>query len=82
MKDEEGSNITVDKPEWRYHLKPHWDLNPWVYVQNLAKGDPPMYQGLVALDNCPEEVGGFCTVPGSTRFLTTYTTEHKAPHMR
>jgi len=82
IRDESGNITIMDMPKWKYCLKPHWDLNPWCHVRNLARGEPEMYQGLVALVDCPEEVGSFCTVPGSAKFLPTYIKEHKPPHNR
>lgn len=60
----------------------HWDLNPWLYVEEMKTGHHPMYQGLVALVDCPEEVGGFLCVPGSTAFLPQWTYEHKPNHLK
>jgi len=68
-----------DRPDWRYELKPHWDLNPWQYVHELKRGHAPWYQGIIAVDDCPESVGGFCCVPGSTRFLERWTKFNVAP---
>ena len=41
-----------------------------------------MYQSLVALVDCPEEVGGFYNTPGCMPFLKTWTSEHKCPHRK
>lgn len=43
---------------------------------------PRMYQGILAIDDCPEEVGGFCCVPGSARFLKQWCAAHAAPRPR
>jgi len=52
-----SENIELrERPEWRFNLKPHWDINPWVYSKELNNNEPRKYQGLVALDNCPVEV--------------------------
>jgi hypothetical protein len=89
----DGQIVLTERPDWRYQLRPHWDVNPWVYCKQVKAGEWKMYQGLVALDDCPEEVGGFQvlfqltsthkkTVPGSANFLPTWCSEHKAPSMR
>jgi hypothetical protein len=41
-----------------------------------------MYQSLVALDDCPEEVGGFYNTPGCTPFLKTWVSERRVPHRK
>ncbi len=93
FEDDAGHIIEMDRPDWRYQLRPHWypffpesnfirDVNPWVHVKQMQAKEWPMYgvlvphagsndsnQGLVALDDCPEEVGGFQTVPGSANYL-------------
>jgi len=48
----------------------------------MTEDNWPMYQGLVALSDCPEEVGGFRTVPCSTAYLPTWCEEHKAPFLK
>jgi hypothetical protein len=40
----------------------HWDWNPWIQTAAEAAGAPEVYQGLIALVDCPEEVGGFLAV--------------------
>jgi len=59
----------ADRLDWEVSLPPHWDCSPWEYTRELAKGYPRKYQGLVALVDTPEEVGGFCVVPGMARHL-------------
>jgi len=80
--DDEGRPCKIDRPDWRKSLLPHWDCNPWVYVQMLHRKEPNMYQGLVALEDCPVEVGGFLSTPGCIRFLKTWTEERKTPHKK
>jgi len=58
-----------DRLDWRWSLKLHWDCNPWALQEEIEAGSPGMFQGLVALVDCPEECGGFSAVPGSKRFL-------------
>jgi len=82
FKDENGNTVIMDRPDWRHQLRPHWDVNPWKHCIEMAEGQWPMYQGLVALDDCPEEVGGFLSVPGSSQYLPTWCKEHKAPSMK
>eukprot|EP01117_Protostelium_nocturnum_P017202 TRINITY_DN6970_c0_g1_i1.p1 TRINITY_DN6970_c0_g1~~TRINITY_DN6970_c0_g1_i1.p1 ORF type:complete len:355 (-),score=100.96 TRINITY_DN6970_c0_g1_i1:108-1172(-) len=83
MVDAEGKENWVEREDWRSELKMHWDLNPWLYVNEVEKeGHHPMYQGLVALVDCPEEVGGFLCVPGSTPFLSEWTKHKQATHMK
>jgi ectoine hydroxylase-related dioxygenase (phytanoyl-CoA dioxygenase family) len=65
----EAVKTTVDRPDWRWNLHPHWDWNPWVYQAMVDRGLPRMYQGIIALDDCPEEVGGHVTIPGSAAYL-------------
>jgi len=59
----------------------HWDYNPWVLHKWINNGDPEPFQGLVALVDCPEEVGGFMAVPGSHTFLTQWISERPCPRM-
>jgi Phytanoyl-CoA dioxygenase (PhyH) len=56
-----------DHPEWRQHLRLHWDMNPWACMdENQNKGQQQhRYQALVAILDSPESVGGFRCVPGS-----------------
>ena len=68
-----------ERPDWRYALKAHWDLNPWVYTEQIEEGTPRMFQSLVALADCPEAVGGFITLPGCTRYLKTWCKERHCP---
>jgi len=72
---ENGETVFRDRPDWHYELKMHWDVNPWLYTKEMEENHHKMYQGLVALVDCPEEVGGFICVPGSTKFLPQWTRE-------
>eukprot|EP01114_Cavostelium_apophysatum_P013466 TRINITY_DN3269_c0_g1_i1.p1 TRINITY_DN3269_c0_g1~~TRINITY_DN3269_c0_g1_i1.p1 ORF type:complete len:308 (+),score=55.69 TRINITY_DN3269_c0_g1_i1:521-1444(+) len=73
----------IDRPDWNYELKMHWDVNPWLHVSERECGvhKHEMYQALVALKDCPEEVGGFLCVPGSTAFLNTWVRENEPLHL-
>ena len=61
-----------DRPEWRKQLPPHWDVNPWWYVEEISAGRPRMYQGVLALVDCPDETGGLCVAPGSCASLSAW----------
>lgn len=83
FKTDDGTEVIKDRIDWRFFLKPHWDINPWVYLNSIHKlEEHRQYQALVALVDCPEEVGCLCTVPGSTVFLQTWTKEHLPPFMK
>mmetsp|Transcript_5667 Transcript_5667/g.6147 ORF Transcript_5667/g.6147 Transcript_5667/m.6147 type:complete len:368 (+) Transcript_5667:163-1266(+) len=76
-----GEIVTKDRDEWRYNLKLHWDLNPWkYYTETTTGGHMEQYQAIIAIADCPEEVGGHLTVPGSTRFLRQWCAENRKPH--
>eukprot|EP01116_Phalansterium_solitarium_P002614 TRINITY_DN12745_c0_g1_i1.p1 TRINITY_DN12745_c0_g1~~TRINITY_DN12745_c0_g1_i1.p1 ORF type:complete len:338 (-),score=52.75 TRINITY_DN12745_c0_g1_i1:173-1186(-) len=64
----DGSLEQTDRPDWRHNLALHWDVNPWRHCRELDQGQPPMCQGVLAIVDCPEEVGGFLTVPGSPAY--------------
>eukprot|EP01139_Manchomonas_bermudensis_P009418 Amastigsp_a339197_494.p1 type:complete len:393 gc:universal Amastigsp_a339197_494:1286-108(-) len=68
----------VEREEWRTELAPHWDVNPFTSVHDAAAGVLPRFQGLVALVDCPVEVGTFVAVPGSHRFLPEWCS-HRTP---
>jgi hypothetical protein len=64
----------VEHPEWRQNLTPHWDVNPWTYVQETTcEHLPPVYQGVLALVDCDDSTGGFSVAPGSARSLAVWT---------
>jgi len=70
----------VERPSWRWDLDPHWDVDPWNHIEDLKQNlAPQLYQGMVALDNCPEEVGGFCCVPACTPNMNEWVTDHIPP---
>eukprot|EP01006_Ploeotia_vitrea_P012070 TRINITY_DN32076_c0_g1_i1.p1 TRINITY_DN32076_c0_g1~~TRINITY_DN32076_c0_g1_i1.p1 ORF type:complete len:443 (-),score=49.32 TRINITY_DN32076_c0_g1_i1:47-1318(-) len=75
-KDVPLGDTTVDKPRWKAPLKPHWDYNPWLFVDEQATGMAMGYQGLVALLDQPVDIGAHLTLPGGTKFLKTWTEEH------
>eukprot|EP01118_Nematostelium_gracile_P003863 TRINITY_DN1449_c0_g1_i1.p1 TRINITY_DN1449_c0_g1~~TRINITY_DN1449_c0_g1_i1.p1 ORF type:complete len:349 (-),score=86.91 TRINITY_DN1449_c0_g1_i1:43-1089(-) len=79
---EDGEIVYKERSDWRYNLRNHWDLNPHVHMQELANGEHELYQGLVALDDCPEEVGGFQAVPRSRNYLPIWVSERKASTMK
>jgi len=47
----------------------------------MDHNEPEPFQGLVAIADCPEEVGGFMAVPGSHIFMSTWITERPCPRM-
>ena len=73
--EEEEEHYYIDRPEWRSHLAPHWDVHPWWYVKERAAGRPPMFQGVLALVDCPDDVGGFCVAAGSSALLPEWCTK-------
>jgi len=80
-KTEDGQEIIRDRDDWRYSLLLHWDVNPWVLQKWRDQGDDELYQGVVALDDCPDEVGSFMAVPGSHTFMSQWIKEHPCPYM-
>jgi len=65
-----GGGIEIrDRLDWRWELKMHWDCNPWALQDEISNGHPTMFQGLIALVDCPEETGSFLAVPGCTRYF-------------
>jgi len=83
---ETGETETIDRvSEWEQSLPLHVHLDPWRYKQEQAKHNKaatsadqyiPSYMAVVALVDCPEEVGGHVTVPGSAPFLDTWANEN------
>jgi ectoine hydroxylase-related dioxygenase (phytanoyl-CoA dioxygenase family) len=71
----DGSN----RGDWRHNLKLHWDINPYRHDAELNMGECGRFQGLLAVVDCPVEVGGFCCVPGSHKFMTTWSKENRCP---
>lgn len=64
-------------PKWAVCLKPHWDLNPWRYVEDIKEGFDPGYQGLVALTDQNLETGCHMTLPGFIRFAPQWCRERR-----
>jgi len=53
-----------ERKDWRVKaLTLHWDGIDLRNPEHIS--GPALYQGLIALVDCPEEIGGFCCVPGS-----------------
>ena len=71
----------VDKPEWRQSLPPHIDKNPWIYTKEVIqeKKFSPFYQGVLALVDCDDTVGGFSIAPCSARHLPSWITTVPKP---
>jgi len=47
----------------------------------MEEGEPELYQGVVALNDCSDEVGSFMAVPGSHTFMSQWIKEHPCPYM-
>lgn len=77
----DGQETVRDRDDWRYNLLLHWDYNPWVLQKWMDAGEAEPFQGLVALADCPEEVGGFMAVPGSHTFMSQWIKERPCPRM-
>lgn len=66
------------REDWKWELLPHWDCNPHEYADELKRGLPRMYQGLIALKDCFDDpvtgmtTGGFRCVPGSAALLDAW----------
>eukprot|EP00039_Didymoeca_costata_P008747 m.115730 g.115730 ORF g.115730 m.115730 type:complete len:373 (+) comp14214_c0_seq8:67-1185(+) len=75
-----NTSTVEDRPDWEVALKPHWDCNPWRYQREVDKGRSRMYQGLVALVDSTEEVGGFCVVPGTSKHLPIWLARMPEPN--
>ena len=54
-------------------------MNAWQYCRGQELGRARWYQGIIAVSDCPEEVGGFRVVPGSHRFLEQWIQFRDAP---
>ena len=79
-RQEDGTIIRKDRPEWRQNLRLHWDMNPWAYVEEDVTKRQPRYQALVAILDSPKEVGGFRCVPGSHhRYLEQWANTNEMP---
>lgn len=63
------------REDWRWELLPHWDCNPHEYNDELKRGLPRMYQGLIALKDCFDDpvtgvtTGGFRAAAGTANVL-------------
>lgn len=68
-----------ERPKWASAIGPHWDYNPWLWLQERSQGRNPGYQGLVALVDQPPGSGCHRTLPGCTRFLEHWCSEHEQP---
>jgi len=66
-----------DNSKWINALAPHWDLNPWRYVEEVEKNIDPGYQGLVALTDQNLETGCHMTLPCCTQFAKQWCRERK-----
>uniref|UniRef100_A0A7S3ZEG5 Phytanoyl-CoA dioxygenase n=1 Tax=Lotharella globosa TaxID=91324 RepID=A0A7S3ZEG5_9EUKA len=61
-------------------MKLHWDTDLFQYFKDLDEGKKRRYQGILAIDNCPESVGGFCAVPGSHQAVREWLQRGNKPY--
>ncbi|CAE8621646.1 unnamed protein product [Polarella glacialis] len=66
-----------DNPDWAVALRPHWDVSPWRFVEDVQQGLDPGYQGLVALTDQNLETGCHLTLPGCTHFMEQWCAERR-----
>merc|ERR1711879_23366 len=67
--------------KWSTGLAPHWDLNPWRFLEDMGSGFDPGYQGLVALTDQTVETGCHMTLPGCTKFMEQWCRERVRPEV-
>eukprot|EP01083_Nonionella_stella_P246290 855264_1 len=64
--------------KWRRNLRPHWDINPWTYSDNIENGKwKNLYQGALALSEQRMEDGTHLNLPGCMRFLKQWCDKNK-----
>jgi len=71
-----------DRPDWKWQLEPHVDVNPWTYTKEIQQGYPRIYQGVLSLVNSYDHwctTGGFSVVPGSANALPEWTKRFNDP---
>ena len=71
-----------NRPDWKWQLEPHVDVNPWRYVKELKEGQPRVYQGVLSLVDSYDSwctTGGFSIVPGSANMLEEWTKRFPDP---
>ncbi|MFN3198291.1 MAG: phytanoyl-CoA dioxygenase family protein [Bradymonadia bacterium] len=66
-------------PRWGAGLKPHWDYNPWLFVDELSRGRMHGWQGLLALVDQSLEMGCHLTLPGGEADLHRWCRETPYP---
>lgn len=76
---EDGSVAVEDRPRWSQEIAPHWDYNPWLFVDEVRSGRQPGWQGLLALVDQTVEGGCHRTLPGGTAFLEQWCQERVCP---
>ncbi|CAB9512171.1 Phytanoyl-CoA dioxygenase (PhyH) [Seminavis robusta] len=78
-----GEDATIeltDKPRWGKGITPHWDYNPWLWVDEVERqGRNPGYQAVVALNEHRPGMGCHYTLPGGTAFMSQWCQEHGCP---
>jgi hypothetical protein len=71
-----------NRKDWKWELKPHVDVNPWKYTEELDKGYPHQYQGVLSLVDSYDtwcSTGGFRIVPGCANILKEWTKRFPDP---
>ena len=74
-----GSGVPGAGPRWGRGLRPHWDYNPWLFVDELEQGREPGWQGLLALRDQSEEMGAHLSLPGGAPYLRQWCRELPCP---
>ena len=65
---EHATHVVMDRPDWRRNLRPHWDVNPWIFHKETLRKETQLLQSLVALVDCTDN-GSFACVPCSHRYI-------------
>lgn len=76
---DDGTVSIEDRPRWHQEIKPHWDYNPWLFVDEVTGGREPGWQGLIALVDQTIEGGCHRTLPGGAPFLARWCAERVCP---
>lgn len=79
LPNEQGELVPTEKRRWGKGIKPHWDYNPWLWVDEVEQGRNPGYQAVVALNEHHSGMGCHLTLPGGAPFLAQWCREHACP---
>ncbi len=79
MGEVNGEPYFENHPEWSEHLPPHWDYNPWLFLDEMERGINPGYQGLLCLQDDIPGMSGHVTLPGGAKFLKQWCQENPCP---